>query len=157
MRAFLLIPLLAATGCRSASATRERPKGPLEVLGVSIAFAGESRVELKLRLSFDNPEHTVGAATALSWEIWVRRRWFAEGEQSIYQPLLPSGTTEFDVALPIALRRAPVLPGTTHVDLFVRGELSSAIGSSEEQTPFQRMLRASAPASPLWETGVEED
>lgn len=129
----------------------------MEVLGLAIAFTGENRAECKLKLSVQNQEPADGSATRLSWELWVQRRWFAEGEQTFYQPLLPAGATQFELSLPIALRRTPASPGTVEVDAWVRGQLTATFGSSEDQIPFERMLRARAPASPLWEVTLEED
>lgn len=149
--------LVLAAGCRASLPSGGRPREPVEVLAVSIAFTGENRAECKLKLAVQNHEPAGGSATRLSWELWVQRRWFAEGEQSFYQPLLPAGATQFELALPIALRRAPASPGTVEVDAWVRGQLTASFGSSEDQIPFEKMLRAKAPASPLWQVTLEED
>ncbi len=133
--------------------SRER----VEVLGLSIAFVNEARAECRLRLSVHNPERTTGSVTRLSWELWVQRRGFAEGEQSLDQTLLPDSATQFELALPIALRRAPASPGTVEVETLVRGQLVAKLGGSEQQLSFEKRLRAKAPASTLWEVGVEED
>jgi hypothetical protein len=129
----------------------------VEVLGLSIAFINETQVECRLRLSVRNPERTAGSVTRLSWELWVQRRGFAEGEQSLDQTLQPASATQFELALPIALRRAPASPGTVEVETLVRGQLAANLGGSEQQLFFERRLRAKAPASPLWEVGVDEE
>lgn len=134
-----------------------RSREPVEVLGLSIAFINETRAECRLRLSVHNPERTAGSVTKLSWELWVQRRGFAEGEQSLDQTLLPASATQFELALPIALRRAPASPGTVEVEALVRGQLAANLGGSEQQLSFERRLRAKAPASPLWEVGVDEE
>ncbi|HME90167.1 MAG TPA: hypothetical protein VKE49_02005 [Myxococcaceae bacterium] len=153
----LIIASLVLAGCRTSLPSGGRERQPVEVLGAAIAFTGENRAECKLQLAVQNPQTTGGSATRITWELWVQRRWFAEGDQYFYQPLLPAGPTQFELALPIALRRAPASPGTVEVDVWIRGKLTTSLGGSEDQVPFERMLRAKAPASPLWEVVSEED
>jgi hypothetical protein len=91
----------------------------------------------------------------VSWRIWIQRRWFAQGEQVVSQPIAAGGATRMELVLPLALRRAPAPAELVPVELTIRGELTALIGGVEETLGFARTLVVNAPSTRLG--GVDED
>lgn len=129
----------------------------MQVLDLAAVFAQESRGELRLRLQVNNADVVPGSASAIKWEVYLQRHWFAEGEQSLTQPLAPKGATEFEVRLPIAfVRTGSVSAEGTSVEFLIRGILTAQLQGSEQALSFQRTLRINAPGAPIWTPGADE-
>jgi hypothetical protein len=129
----------------------------VQVLDLVAVFSGESRGELKLKLQVKNEAATPGAASALKWEVWLQHHWFAEGEQSLDQPLASRGLTQFEVQLPIAFVRSG--SGSAEgvpVEFFVRGVLTARIEGSDQALGFERALRVIAPGAPIWVPAADQ-
>jgi hypothetical protein len=123
-----------------------------------VAFSDESRGELKLRLELNNEDSAPGSASSIQWEVWLQRHWFAEGEQSLAQPLASSGNTQFEVRLPLAfVRRGIAAAQGAPVEFLVRGVLTAHLGGSDQALGFQRTLTVVAPGAPIWIPGTEEE
>jgi hypothetical protein len=146
-RATLTIVAFAGTlgGCRSAAVRPDDSAGPVQVLSVTPTYRSDGGASFAVLIAVANHETQPGRATRVSWRIWLQRRWFAQGEQVLAQPIAAGGATRFELVLPLALRRPPAPADLVPVELSFRGDLTRVIGGSEETLPFARTLTVSAP------------
>ena len=151
----MIFALAAALGgCRSASIRPDAGKA-VQVLSITPVYKNDGGADFKVLMSLAHPRGQAGIATRVSWRIWIQRRWFAEGEQVVSQPIAAGGTTRLELVLPLALRRAPAPAELVPVELMIRGELTAMIGGVEETLGFARTLVVNAPSTRLG--GVDED
>ncbi len=151
-----MVALAAAiAGCRGASVKPEEPAGPVQVLSVTPTYKNDGGADFAVLIAVANPDPQPGNATRVSWRIWVQRRLFAEGEQVLSQPIAARVTTQFQLTLPLALRRAPATAELIPVEFSIRGDLTAVIGGAEETFSFARTLWVSAPSSRT--SGADED
>jgi hypothetical protein len=151
----MIFALAAALGgCRSASIRPDAGKA-VQVLSITPVYKNDGGADFKVLMSLADPRGQAGIATRVSWRIWIQRRWFAEGEQVVSQPIAAGGTTRLELVLPLALRRAPAPAELVPVELMIRGELTAMIGGVEETLGFARTLVVNAPSTRLG--GVDED
>jgi len=144
----------ALSGCRAAP-VRPEPAQAVQVLSITPVYKSDGGADFAVVMSVADLGGQEGLATRVSWRIWIQRRWFAQGEQVVSQPIAARGATRLELVLPLALRRTPTPAELVPIELTIRGELSALIGGVEETLGFARTLVVQAPSIRLG--GADED
>ncbi|MBI3185979.1 MAG: LEA type 2 family protein [Myxococcales bacterium] len=143
---------LFSGGCKSAAQTRAE-QAAVEVREVFAAFRSEGG-ELRLILDVENREAQAGTLSRVSWELWLRGRYFAAGEQVASGALPLGGRATVELRAPLSYQEVRVASEPTALEVAVRGGVTASFGGVLQRLPFQVRRRIVAQGAVLF--GGEE-
>lgn len=142
------------SGCRVPEVLSPEVSTPVSVRSVSARFPQDGRGAFGLELEVAGVPRA-GELTGLTWEVWLRGRWFAAGVRPLAQPLNADGVTRVALELPVAFDER-VAPGPAILDVGVRGYLEARLGNEERRWPFKRRLEVASDGAPRLDAGGRE-
>jgi hypothetical protein len=151
-----VLSTLALLSCRELQPipTPEQPQ--VTLTSAAAHFPDANHGEFDVTLAVEDREGRMGIIESISWEIWLKNRWFAAGTQALTAPLPASGVATVSLKLPVAFRDVPVSTDRTRFDLGVRGSLSASYSGTSVRIPFAVAKRIEAIGVPILESHGEE-
>ena len=156
--ATLLAALVCGTllGCRTVVPMPAADEDPIALEAAAAHFPDENHGEFKVRLRVRNPQARGATLESISWEVWLKNRWFAAGTQALTEPMAPSGSCSLSLSLPVSFRDLPVSADRTAVDVGLRGTLSASYSGTVVRIPFAVTKRIEAVGLPILDAPSEE-